>query len=122
MFLVVLSWSGPKWDTLLPLEDQWQWNQHALFMDTLVDDGFLVLGGPLADEMHVAHDIETESEETVRETLALDPWYESLLRIDSVDAWTIRLDGRPVRPRLRTCNQRTFTPLPSNSPAPSPLR
>jgi hypothetical protein len=63
-------------------------------MDSLVDDGFLVLGGPLADEIHVAHVVEADSEEAVRETLARDPWYESLLRIDSVDAWTIRLDGR----------------------------
>lgn len=94
MFLVVLSRSGPQWDTSMPMDDQWQWNQHALFMEGLVDDGFLVLGGPLADEIHVAHVIEAESEEKVRETLARDPWYESLLRIDSVDAWTIRLDGR----------------------------
>lgn len=93
-FLVILSRSGRQWDASLPMEDQWQWNQHASFMDGLVDAGFLVLGGPLADEIHVAHVIEAESEETVREMLARDPWYESILQIDSVDAWTIRLDGR----------------------------
>jgi uncharacterized protein YciI len=63
-------------------------------MDALVDAGFIVLGGPLADEERVVHVIEAESEDDVRATLARDPWSESHLRIESIDAWTIRLDGR----------------------------
>ena len=35
-------------------------------------------------------------EEAVRETLARDPWHETHLVVDSVDSWTIRLDGRGV--------------------------
>jgi hypothetical protein len=30
----------------------------------------------------------------VRSTLARDPWHGSHLVVDSVDRWTIRLDGR----------------------------
>jgi hypothetical protein len=30
----------------------------------------------------------------VRETLARDPWDQTHLLVDSVDRWTIRLDGR----------------------------
>jgi hypothetical protein len=30
----------------------------------------------------------------VRATLARDPWSETHLRIDTIDPWTIRLDGR----------------------------
>lgn len=63
-------------------------------MDGLVDDGFVVLGGPLADEERVVLAVEAESENAVRETLARDPWSDSHLVVDSVDAWTIRLDGR----------------------------
>ena len=76
------------------MEEQSDWDAHASFMDGLVDDGFLVLGGPLSDEERVAHAVEAESEDAVRATLARDPWSETHLRIDSIESWTIRLDGR----------------------------
>jgi hypothetical protein len=65
-------------------------------MDGLVDDGFIVLGGPLADEVRTAHAVEADSEDAVRERLARDPWSGSHLVVDSIDPWTIRLDGRPA--------------------------
>jgi hypothetical protein len=37
---------------------------------------------------------EADSADTVRATLAGDPWSGTHLLVDSVDAWTIRLDGR----------------------------
>ena len=94
MFLVVLRRSGPLWDSSRPLEEQTDWPAHAAFLDGLVDAGFLVLGGPLADGDRVVHAVEAESEDAIRETLAQDPWSESILRIESIDAWTIRLNGR----------------------------
>jgi uncharacterized protein YciI len=93
-FLVVVLRSGPQWDPARPLEDQSGWIAHAAFMDGLVDSGFIILGGPLADEHRVAHVVEAESEAAVRATLARDPWSETHLRVDTVDPWTIRLDGR----------------------------
>ena len=94
MFLVMLTRSGPQWDASKPLEEQSGWAEHAAFMDGLVDDGFIVLGGPLPDEHRVAHAVEAESEEAVRATFARDPWSETHLRVDTVEPWTIRLDGR----------------------------
>jgi uncharacterized protein YciI len=94
MFHVVLLRSGPEWDTARPLEQQSGWPEHAAFMDALVEDGFVVLGGPLADEHHVVHAVEAESEEAVRATLARDPWSGTHLVVDTVERWTIRLDGR----------------------------
>jgi uncharacterized protein YciI len=94
MFLVVLRRSGPQWDRSRPLEEQSGWTEHAAFMDALVDEGFLVLGGPLADEERVAHAVEAESEAAIRATLARDPWSETHLVLDTIDPWTIRLDGR----------------------------
>jgi uncharacterized protein YciI len=93
-FFVVLRRLGPEWDASRPLEEQSGWDEHAEFMDGLVDSGFVVLGGPLADEERVVLAVEAESEETVRETLAADPWHGSHLVVASVDPWTIRLDGR----------------------------
>jgi uncharacterized protein YciI len=96
MFLVVRVRSGPEWNPSLPLEEQSGWPGHADFMDALVESGFVVLGGPLADEHRVAFAIEAESEDEIRATLARDPWHETHLRIDSIDPWTVRLDARAV--------------------------
>jgi uncharacterized protein YciI len=76
------------------MEEQSDWPAHASFMDGLVDAGFLVLGGPLADDVRTAHAVEAESEDEVRATWARDPWSETHLVVDSIDPWTIRLDGR----------------------------
>ena len=94
MFHVVVRRSGPEYDHARPLDEQSGWEAHAAFMDGLVDAGFIVLGGPLADEQRVILVIEAASEDEVRATLARDPWVESHLVVESVDPWTIRLDGR----------------------------
>ena len=94
MFFVVERRSGPEWDASRPLEEQAGWDAHASFMDGLVDEGFVVLGGPLADAHRVVLAVEAESEAEVRATLAGDPWSETHLVVASVEPWTIRLDGR----------------------------
>ncbi len=93
-FLVRLTRSGPSWDSSRPMEEQSDWPAHAAFMDELVDTGFVVLGGPLADEHRVVQVVEADSEEVVRATLARDPWFDTHLRIDTVEPWTLRLDVR----------------------------
>jgi uncharacterized protein YciI len=95
-YFVVLRRSGPEWDSTLPMEQQTGWDEHASFMDALVNDGFVMLCGPLADENRVVLAVEAASEDDVRRTLARDPWHESHLVVDSVDPWTIRLDGLGV--------------------------
>ena len=67
MFLVVLRRSGPEYDHSKPLEEQSGWPEHAAFMDGLVDDGFIVLGGVLGDEVRTAHAVEAASEDEIRE-------------------------------------------------------
>ena len=94
MFLVVRLRSGPEWDPERPLEEQSGWREHAAFMDDLVDAGFIVLGGPLADEQRVALAVEASSADAVNATLDRDPWPASHLVTDAVEPWTIRLDGR----------------------------
>ena len=91
---MVMRRAGPRWDPARSLEDQEGWDEHASFMDGLVDAGFVVLGGPLADGRRVILAIEAAGEDQVRDTLARDPWSGTHLVVDTVDAWTIRLDGR----------------------------
>jgi hypothetical protein len=93
-FLVVQHRSGPLWDPSRPLEEQSDWPAHASFVDGLVDSGFIVLGGPLADEHRVVLLVEAESEDAVRATFARDPWTDTHLRVDTVEPWTLRMDGR----------------------------
>jgi hypothetical protein len=97
-FFVVLRRAGPEWVEGLSVEQQAGWDEHEAFMDALVDDGFVVLGGPLADEHRVVLAVEAPTEDDVRATLARDPWAGSLLVVDAVEPWTIRLDGRDQRP------------------------
>ena len=93
-FFVLERRRGPEWDPSRPMEGQSGWVEHAAFMDGLVDAGVVVLGGPLADERRVVLVVEAPSEEDVRTVLGEDPWSGSHLVLESVDAWTIRLDGR----------------------------
>lgn len=94
MFHVVVTRTGPQWMAERPLEDQRGWTEHAAYLDALVAQGFVVLGGPLGDERRVVHAVEASSEAAIRETLARDPWSETHLQVESVEPWTIRLDGR----------------------------
>ena len=70
MFHVVVTRSGPEYDASRPTEQQSDWPAHATFMDGLVEQGFIVLGGPLDDEHRVVHAVEAESEEAVRDARA----------------------------------------------------
>lgn len=64
-------------------------------MDALVDEGFIVFGGPLEGERDVLHAISAASEEDVRARLAQDNWAQNgMLTVKSVEPWTILLDGR----------------------------
>jgi uncharacterized protein YciI len=92
----MLRRSGPLWDQSLPMEEQSGWPAHADFMDGLVRDGFIVVGGPLYDEHRVVHVVEAESEAAIRATLARDPWSETHLQVDTIEPMTIRLDGRTL--------------------------
>ena len=94
LFVVRLERGGP-WDWSKDLREQSGWDEHAAFMDGLVDDGFILLGGPLEGERETLHVVQADSEEAVRARLAEDPWAENgMLRPTSIERWTILLDGR----------------------------
>jgi uncharacterized protein YciI len=96
-FHVVVTRSGPEWKTGAPLEEQSGWEAHAAFMDDLVERGFIVLGGPLADEERVVHAVRARDEDEIRATLGRDPWSGSHLVIDAIDPWTVRLAAPGLR-------------------------
>lgn len=86
---------GPAWNAALPMRGQALWAEHAAFMDALVAEGFVVLGGPVGAGEEILLVVDAESEDAVRSRLAADPWSESgLLEIGRIDPWTILLDSR----------------------------
>jgi uncharacterized protein YciI len=96
-FVVRLKRGGP-WDWSRDMREQAEWEEHARFMDELVEAGFIVLGGPLDGDREVLEVVEAESEEAVRAQLDEDPWAQSgLLSPVSIERWTVLLDGSRAR-------------------------
>ena len=93
MFHVILRQAGPEFDSTKPLEEQTFWREHADYMNQLVADGHIVLGGPIPDG-RVAHAMDAASEEKLLELWSRDPWHNSHLLLESIEPWDIRLDGR----------------------------
>jgi len=63
-------------------------------MDSLVDDGFILLGGPLEGERETLHVVVAASEHAIRDRFARDNWARNgMLSIKSIERWTILLDG-----------------------------
>ena len=97
-FVVELR-NGPGYDGGRDRREQEQWDEHAAFMDALVDDGFVVLGGPLGDGETVLLVVEALDEAQIRSRLAEDPWEPlKILTVERITPWTIWLDGRTGRP------------------------
>ena len=77
------------------MREQEGWDAHARFMDALVEDGFVLLGGPLEGDREVLLIVAAPSEEAVRERLAADNWAANGMVFPlAVERWTILLDGR----------------------------
>ncbi len=97
MFAVTTA-KGPAWDPARGVRDQEGWDQHASYADRLVDEGVIVLGGPISspsDEDVGLLAVEASDESELRSIFAGDPWATNqVLRLRKVQAWTIWLDGR----------------------------
>jgi len=90
---IVVSAAGPHRDLIRSTREQPSWDDHAAFIDPLVDAGFILLGGPLPDEGGAFMVVRAASEAAIREMLRDDPWYvEGVLRLVSVKRWEVFVD------------------------------
>jgi uncharacterized protein YciI len=86
---------GPNWDASRHIREQRAWDEHAAFMDGLVDDGFIILGGPVGDGEQTLHAVEATDEREIKARVGEDPWASmGLLQIGAIESWKIWLDGR----------------------------
>jgi uncharacterized protein YciI len=91
LFAVVRT-RGPRFNDAQPLEDQEDWRAHADYMNALVSDGFMLLGGPLVGSRDVLLIVRAEDEQQVEARLAADCWtVKDLLRTVRISPWQLRL-------------------------------
>src|SRR2546423_810191 len=65
LYAVRLERGGP-WDWSRDMREQVGWDEHARFMDGLVESGFILLGGPLENGRDTLHIVEAEAEAAIR--------------------------------------------------------
>ena len=88
---------GGPWDWSRGLREQDGWDEHADIMERWVDEGFVVLGGPIGHEngKEVVHVIDAPSEEAIRSKFDEDNWeQDGKLSTVSIERWEVLLDGR----------------------------
>jgi uncharacterized protein YciI len=92
---VAISSAGPNRDASKGTREQPFWDEHAEFIDKLVDEGFILMGGPLVDEGGALLIVNAEDENEVREKIKNDPWYEQgILKLESIRHRQIFIDMR----------------------------
>ena len=91
-YYAVTETSGPGWDPSLRRREQDQWDEHAAFMDGLVADGFVVLGGPLGNGDEVLLIVRADSAAEIEARLAEDPWLPmEVLTVARIERWQVWL-------------------------------
>lgn len=92
---LMLSVAGPHRDLSKDSREQLFWDEHAAHIDRLVEEGFIMMGGPLVDEGGALLIVKAEDENEARERTKHDPWYEQgILKLVSVKRWQIFIDQR----------------------------
>jgi uncharacterized protein YciI len=87
---------GPAWNDAVPMDDQADWPAHAAFMDALVEEGVIVLGGPLEGTREAMLVIRAADADEIDRRLAADPWtHNGLLTTRAVNPWRLRLGSLP---------------------------
>jgi uncharacterized protein YciI len=95
LFAVIRS-RGPGWDDSRGLEGQVDWAVHAAFMDGLVEEGFVAVGGPLEGTREALLIVRAADASEIAERLEADPWTRNGLLIETqVSEWRIRLGSLP---------------------------
>jgi uncharacterized protein YciI len=90
----VIREGGARWDPERPPHEQDAWDEHLGFMGGLVESGFVVLGGWLADAPRTLLVVAAHDEAEIRSRFEDDPYAAmELLAITSVEPWEVLLGG-----------------------------
>lgn len=95
IYYIVTLEQGENWNTRCRMREQEDWDEHARLMDAFVEDGFIILGGPLDNEKKVLLIINAKSEQAIEARFADDPWIiKGVRRIANIERWEILLGKR----------------------------
>ena len=96
LFAVIRA-RGPAWNDAEALEGQAEWTAHAAFMNGLLADGFIALGGPLEGTPDVLLIVRATGDAEIVDRLADDPWVKNgLLILRQIRPWQLRLGALPA--------------------------
>ena len=88
----VIRTRGARWNEAQPMEGQEDWLAHASYMNALVSEGFMLLGGPMLDTSDVLLIVRARDQAAVEARLAADCWsVNDLLRTRQISPWWLRL-------------------------------
>ncbi len=94
-YYALLMRPGALWDGTKSAREQVFWDEHARFVDSLFEDGVIVLAGPFADRTGSLVIVKAQDAAQAREMFQKDPWtLHDVLVVGEVKEWTIFLDGR----------------------------
>lgn len=93
-YFAVIRDAGPEWTEGKGAFEQPGVDDHAAFMNTLVDEGIVLFAGPLAGSEHgrirALLIVDADSEAAIQDRLAADPWSQAQrLVITSVEPWNL---------------------------------
>jgi uncharacterized protein len=92
MYFAVTREQGAAWDPSRAMREQDYWTEHAVFVNGLVDEGFLLLGGPLGDgnPYRAMVIVDASSLAAVEARLDEDPWTTAeVLLTKTIDRWEV---------------------------------
>ncbi len=91
---VLVRWAaGPGWDRGESIRDQRGWDEHAVFIDDLIERGIFVMGGPLRDNSGSISMLDGVDAEEARRIVLEDPFVANgVFVLDEILDWTIFVD------------------------------
>lgn len=95
---IVENARGPAYDPARGRREQAGWDEHARFMDGLVEQGIVLLGGPIGeiDGERTLLVVRAENELAARAAFEPDPWFGTVLSLARVQPWTLWLGSLPA--------------------------
>jgi len=95
LFLVFRN-PGPSWVPGRSSREQPLWEEHAVFIDRLFEEGRIVLAGPYADSSRALLVVKARDGQEASNLFREDPWAESGILVPSeVIEWSVFLDSCP---------------------------
>lgn len=92
MYFAVIREQGSRWDSSLPMREQDKWPEHVQFINSVADEGFLLMAGPVGSgkPYRALLIVAGDSQDEVATRLDDDPWTTfGVLETTSVDRWDV---------------------------------